>query len=260
MDSLIDFLKNKLNESKRVNPAFSIRTFALRAGISAGAMSEILSGKRSISRKLAQKMATNLKLNPTERSQFLSGVSNSDSLGIKKVRFLNQAQFQYITDPAYFNFLALMDTDGFKNDPLWIGRKLNIPVEKVSLIIIRLKELSVLIEQNGELAKTKDTFSTSDDIKDDYVITSHRETLKSASRSLTVDPVALRDFTSFCFPADPNQLPVVKQKIRAFQDELAALMVGSKTTEVYKLAIQLYPQTQTLVEKDLCHVKKINNY
>lgn len=257
---MVEFLKNKFNEIKRINTAFSVRTFAIRAGISSGAMSEILAEKRPLTRKLAQKIATNLKLNPTERTLFFAEQMMRDDLGIKKVRFLNQAQFQYITDPAYFNFLALMDTSIFKNDIVWISKKLEISTEKVNLIIIRFKELKIIEEQDGSLLKTKDTFSTTDDIKDSFVTTAHMETLKSASRSIASDPVTLRDFTSFCFPADPRLLPEVKLRIRAFQDEIAALMRGNQSSEVYKLAINLFPQSKPVEEKRAEDEKKIKNF
>ncbi len=44
---MVDFLKNKFEEIKRVNSAFSIRTFAIHAGISSGAMTDILNGRRT---------------------------------------------------------------------------------------------------------------------------------------------------------------------------------------------------------------------
>jgi uncharacterized protein (TIGR02147 family) len=256
-NTMVEFLKNKYSENKRANSAYSVRTFAKRAGLSPGAMSEILSGKRAISQKLAEKIALNLKLNPTERSQFFSGSLSKGDRGIKRVRFLSQAQFQYITDPSYFNFLALMDTSIFRNDPQWISQKLEISAEKVNLIVIRFKELNILVENNGVLSKTRDTFSTSDDIKDDFINRAHLETLKAASRSLAEDLISVRDFTSFCFPADPKMLPAVKLKIRTFQDEVAALMLGQKSTEVYKLAINLFPQTKMVDEKDELYVKKV---
>lgn len=260
---MIEFLKNKFEEAKRVNESFSVRTFAQRAGVSSGAMSEILAGKRPISRKLAERIAFALKLNPTEKSQFLSEQTSQDSLGIKKVRFVNQTQVQYITDPAYFNFLALMDTVNFKNDQQWIAKKLDISVEKVNLIVLRFKEFGFLIEANGQLKKTKDIFSTTDDIKSEHVITSHIETLKSARHSLSNDPMEIRDFTSFSFPADPKLLGKVKERIRAFQDEIAVLMSGSENTEVYKLAINLFPQTRVFEEREqnlsFLEIKKAQN-
>lgn len=72
-EKMIYFLRNKLQEIKRLNPSFSVRTFALRAGISSGSMTELLNGRRRLTRNMAEKIATNLKLNPTERSLFLSG-------------------------------------------------------------------------------------------------------------------------------------------------------------------------------------------
>lgn len=243
---MIEFLKNKFEDTKRINGSFSIRSFAIKAGISSGAMTEILNGRRTLTRNMAEKIAINLKMNPTERSLFLSARYDQESLGIKRTKFLNRAQFQYITDASYFAFLSLMDTSNFKYDENWIATRLGISVEKVRIIIHRFKVLGVLIEKNGHLAKSKDMFSSTDDIKDDLVSAAHAETLKAARQSLSEDPIHLRDFTSVCFPADPTLMNEVKERIRIFQDEIAQLMKGKNNTEVFKLAIHLFPQTKIL--------------
>lgn len=68
----------------------------------------------------------------------------------------------------------------------------------------------------------------------------------------------MRDFTSFCFPADPALMSEVKERIRLFQDEIALLMKGQNTTEVFKLAIHLFPETKILTDdrKDPIYEKK----
>ncbi|MBL7544259.1 MAG: TIGR02147 family protein [Bdellovibrionaceae bacterium] len=242
-------MKNKFEEIKRMNSSFSIRSFAIRSGISSGSMTEILNGRRPLTRNMAEKIATNLNLNPTERSLFFYDRQDQQSLGIKKTRFLSKAQFQYITDASYFSFLSLMDTSNFENDLNWIANKLGITTEKVQTIIYRFKELNIIIENEGKLSKTKDMFSSTDDIKDELVAEAHKETLKAAHRSLSEDALDMRDFTSFCFPVDPSLVSAVKERIRLFQDEIALLMKGQNTTEVFKLAIHLFPETK--IEKEI---------
>lgn len=261
-ESMVQFLKNKFFESKKFNSSLSIRSFAVKAGISSGAMSDIFNGKRQLTRNMAEKIAINLKMNPTERSLFLNASSEREVLGIKKIRFFSRAQFQHITDASYFSLLSLMETKSFKYDIDWIADRLEITPEKVSSIIRRFKDLNVLTEIDGKLVRANDVFSTSDDISDSLVKASHLETLRAAHKSLNEVDVNLRDFTSFCFPADPALMNEVKQRIRVFQDEIALLMRTKNSNEVYKLAIHLFPQTKPLsmTKKEENNEKKIKNF
>ena len=59
-------LNERLIELRGKNPGFSMRAFSKRLGISSSALSEILSGKRKISKKMAAKIATRMDLTPEE--------------------------------------------------------------------------------------------------------------------------------------------------------------------------------------------------
>lgn len=238
------FLKKKYADLKQNNPSYSVRSFALKAGISPGAMSEILNGKRTISLSLAKKMAENFRLNPTERSQFLAELAERKELKTIHVSYLSPKQFSNISDSIYFSFLALIETSNFKNDLSWISQRLNLKKEQAEYLIYRLKQMNLIHEVEGRLLKTKELFSTSDDVRDDFVQRAHKETLQSALDSLLRDAVEDRDFTSYTFPTDPQKMQIVKERIRQFQDEIVALMEPTASTEVYKLAVQFFPITR----------------
>lgn len=240
----MNFLKNKYAELKQSNTNYSIRSFAQRAGISPGAMSEILNGKRAISVELTKKMADRLGLNPTERSQFLGELIERKQPASRSTSFLSIKQFSNISDNSYFSLLALIETSNFKNDIAWISQRLRLKPEQVEYAMNRLKQMNLITETEGKLVKTKEIFSTLDDVRDDFIQRAHRETLQLALDSLLRDAVSDRDFTSFAFPTDPKQLPKVKERIRQFQDEIAELMEPNSSTEVYKLAIQFFPLTK----------------
>lgn len=243
------FLKHKFDEAKKTNPLFSIRSFALKAGVSSGAMTEILHGKRRISSNIVQKISENLSLNPGERAQFVGEIKNSDDSkqgsSTKPTIFLTRRQFQFITEGHHFALVALLDTEGFQNETSWISQRLGISETQVELAIHRLVQARILRIEDGVLKKDNLTFSTSDDVVDSFVALSHVDSLKSARKSVLNDPVELRDFTQFCIPTDPNLLPQVKERIRSFQDDIEKMMKDSKTTEVYKLAIQFFPMTKS---------------
>ena len=241
------FLKHKFAEIKKTNPLFSIRAFAQRAGLSSGAMSEIINGKRSVSVKLAEKISIHLKLNPTERALFFAEIQQKRAhLGLDKKRevtFLSRNQFQFLTESHHFALLCLVRTKDFRYDLSWISRRLGISEAKTKSSIERMLFLKMLKVENNSLQVTNGLFSTTDDIKDVSIQAAHVDGLNMAKRSLLRDSPLKRDFTALSFPADPELIPLVKEKIRLFQDEIEALFENRNNTEVYKLAVYFFPQS-----------------
>src|SRR3954470_2795889 len=68
-------LQRKLNESltsaRLRNRAYSLRAFARKLEISPAALSEILNGKRNVSKRLAERLVNNLVLPPIEGKAIL---------------------------------------------------------------------------------------------------------------------------------------------------------------------------------------------
>ncbi len=245
-----DFLKHKLNETKNLNKKYSIRAFAKKAGLSPGAMSELLQGKRNLTSKMAFKIAKNLNLNPTERAQFLEEFKFSSKIssisevnGIKKISFLSRNQFQFIFESCHFSLLALVDTKNFQYDLKWIAGRLRISEEKANLTVNRLINAKLLKVENNKLIKEQIIFSTSDDVKDSFVQSAHLDSLKHAKNSLLEDPINIRDFTSFTLPVDINSISEIKEKIRKFQREITMFCEEKEKNEVYTLAIQFFPRS-----------------
>src|SRR5688572_20475018 len=63
-------LLRKFQEVQIKNPRFSQRAFAQKLGVSSGALSEILKGKRSLSTSQKKRMADTLQLSPQEQLDF----------------------------------------------------------------------------------------------------------------------------------------------------------------------------------------------
>ncbi|MBT3980106.1 MAG: helix-turn-helix domain-containing protein [Bacteriovoracaceae bacterium] len=65
-------IKSKFESIRNRNPSYSLRAFSSKLGISPGAASTIMNGKRKISQKMALRLASNLGLNEAEREEFMS--------------------------------------------------------------------------------------------------------------------------------------------------------------------------------------------
>lgn len=240
-------LRRKLGEAQSQNPQYSLRAFAKRAGLSAGAVSAILNGKRLVSSKIAERLARNLLLDPQERSELLtafprrSGAKGADTIDPRYLE-LSAAQYRIVADWEHFAILSLLKTSGFKNDAEWIAERLGISTTRARSAVARLLDLGMAEKSSeGELTRSQPSFRSSDDVADLSVRKSHEQTLDLAKESLRVHSVAQRDHTAVTMAIDPARMPQAKELIRRFQDELAALVEGGTATEVYRLAIQLFP-------------------
>lgn len=70
-----EYLIAAFQERKEKNPRYSLRAFARSLGVSSGQLSEILSGKRPLSHKLARRISTSMSLGEAESKNLLFLVS-----------------------------------------------------------------------------------------------------------------------------------------------------------------------------------------
>jgi uncharacterized protein (TIGR02147 family) len=79
------FIKDHCNNLKKTKPFFSYRYIAQKAGLkSAGFISWVVSGKRTMSMKLAHKITTIFKLGKRETEYFLLLVQHNQSTNVQE--------------------------------------------------------------------------------------------------------------------------------------------------------------------------------
>src|SRR3989339_149457 len=253
-------LQELLLAAKMKNGAYSLRAFARRAGIGPAALSEILNGKRRVSKKGMEKVLRNLCLSPAEIGQILDlyvnekldkssedgTIQNREKKSTKPSIELAMDQFHTISDWYHFAILSLSETDDFDSDEVAIARRLNIGVDEVKMAIARLIRLNMLSKsKNGKLKPTGASYNTTDDIADIALKKAHLRNLELAQRSLEKDSVEKRDFVSMTMAIDIKKLPKAKKMIREFRQKLSDFLEDDCKNEVYKICINLFPLTQT---------------
>jgi len=241
MNPIQQIIEERFLSAKARSPHFSLRALAKKLGLSSGALSEILKGKRKVSPKLAKRLADKLDLSPSERKSI--GLSHAAK---EEAEFqLSDDAFYLISDWWHFAILNLTQTQGFRSSHGWIAARLGLPANRVSEAIARLQRLGLLtIDKKGQMVRTHARLKTSDDVTNFAVQRSHRVDLELADQTLDEVPVTLRDITSATMTLDPRMLPRLKALIRTFEDELMEEAESVKGTEVYRLSIQLFPLTQ----------------
>ncbi len=74
------------------------------------------------------------------------------------------------------------------------------------------------------------------------------DTLDMGKNKLEEVELELRDFSSMTIAGNPEKLAEAKTIIREFRQKLASLLRDGEKTEVYQIAIQLYPLIKTSKE------------
>lgn len=233
-------LSEKLFEAQSRSSRFSQRAMAKRLGLSSGALSEILRGKRKISRKLAARIAERLDLSPAEKRAL--GV---ESKSIQPEFLLSADTFHLISDWWHFAILNLSQTEGFRSDTNWIARRLGISGPKVREALERLERLGfIAMDAKGRWKRTHKRLKTSDQARSSAIQKAHREDLPLIELALDEVPVALRDLSSITLTVDPRKLPRLKEMIRKFEDEFMDEAESVPGKEVYRMAVHLFPLTR----------------
>jgi hypothetical protein len=245
-DKVKDLLIKSFKESKERNPAFSLRMFAIRLGIQAPVVSEVMSGKRLISRNLAQKILVGLKVERQLADDLLIHFPVKQSREKKQNKaFINPDQFQLISDWWYMAIMSLAETEGCQACPKFLAKRFNITAEQAGSAVRILLELGYLSQENNLLKASGKYLRFSSTVPDESIKKHHRQGLELAKDALTEIQIELRDFGSITFKGDPQLLEMARKKLRALRNEISVLMNTSKANEVYRLQMQLFPLTKS---------------
>ncbi|MBO9668322.1 MAG: TIGR02147 family protein [Bdellovibrio sp.] len=249
-DKALLLLIKKFEEAKERNSNFSQRAFAQRLGLSSGALSEILKGKRLLTSQVKKKLANKLHLSPLEQLDFFEK-ETPQLLAPAKLDYhrLTNDQFQMIAEWPHYAILNLIKTKGFKPSVSWIARRLNLSARVAQETWERLFRLNHLKQQGQKVQREYPRLDTSDNVINLSVRKAHLEDLKLMENSLLNTPVELRDHTSMTLVMNKKDLKKAKELIRLFQDKFSEEIECNPAEEVYRLSISLFPLTSVSEEQ-----------
>lgn len=242
-NEIIERLSNEYTKARAKNPSYSLRAFSNRLGIQVSALSEILNGKRVISKKMGKRILLGLGLCPIESEKILTGsrVDEESNLSLD--------YFKAVSDWYYFAILSLAEISDFKADPEWISKRLNISKREAKSALDRLIKLEMLIEEDGVFKASGIQYKTPTDIANISLKNHTIQTLELATNSVVNEPVEKRDFSTVTMAIDPSNIDEAKRMIKSFRKRLSKKLESGNKKEVYKLAIQLFPLSRGYEEK-----------
>ncbi len=238
------WLQKQFTDICKRNSRYSLRAFAKNLEIDPSSLSQILSGKRKVSKKIILTFCEKLSATPKDLKRFGLIVNNSQA--DEKFYQLGLDKFSVISEWYHYAILELTYVSGFKADFKWIARKLSITVDEAKTAIERLKRLELILEENGSFIKSSKMLTN------DGIINSsaahkelQRQIVSKALLAIDECPTEFKDITSITMAIDTENIEKAKKLIAKFRRELCALLEDGEQTVVYNLGIQLYPISTT---------------
>jgi uncharacterized protein (TIGR02147 family) len=262
-------IQASLSERIERNPRYSLRAFAKILGLQPSALSQIISGKRFPSSKLASRLFSVLNLSPLEEQEFLKSLAQAKvGAGLKRVspqlrNLLSQKAVPAATKDISLDLfrtmaewyssaiLELTYLKGFKSDAQWIATQLGITVLEASTAIQRMLELELLQLVDGRLQKTNEQLVTADrHLTTKAHKNRQKKILEKSIDSLQNDPIAKRNHTAMTFAINSKKIPEAKARIEKFMNEMTLFLEEGEQDHVYEMTVNLFPlQKLNLGEK-----------
>lgn len=240
-------LQQELIERCRKNPKYSLRAFAQALGIVPSALSDMMNGKRTITKASIEKLGLALGMNLSEVQKYTQGVIQKSTQDYQQ---LTMDTYAIIADWYHYAILELMKLKGFKKDLVWIARALNISKGEANAAFERLCRVGLIkVDKKGRWIDTSSGFSTN--IEDSNLTSAanrklQKQILEMSTKALETLSPKVRNHTSMTMAINPKKLPIAIEKIKEFRRELAEFLENDKDiTEVYHLAISLFPASNT---------------
>lgn len=245
------WLVQELAKRTRRNPSYSLRSFSKALGISAPSLSQIISGKRPLSRQAALKIIQKCNMAPEEARVFLSSaLGNGWQDALKKMdpafedrefAELEVETFKAIASWHHYAIMSLGDLPSNNSSPEWIAAELGISRKEAKDAFDRLERLGMIARKGRGFYQSTPPHFVSTSGYEGAFRSYHQETLHKAEEALHQTETKIEFFSGMMMAIDEANLPKARKMIRDFQIRLCRVLESGKRERVYNLAVQLFP-------------------
>lgn len=247
-----EFIAAEFLKRKKVNPHFSLRSYAHWLGVSPAQVSQMITGKRAVTLNTLRKVVAKVGLSPLEQDTLFRKLFSENASPYAKAnqprKQLAEDQFRLIADWYHLAILALCETKSAKADPRWISRKLGIPMETASQALLRLERLGSL-QLKPKMKQLCEPFEIVSETPSAAIQKYHKQTLQLAMDKIDAVKPAHRQYQSMPLAMSPKQIPAFQKLIDRFLDQASAMAKADPGEEVFHLNVQLFPVSKPEEQK-----------
>ncbi len=258
------YLRDYYEFKKKTLPAFSLRFFAEKAGLSSHAHLKLtIDGKRNITKGTVTKLIHGIGLEKQraayfENLVFFNQASTDEEKHAyyeqlvkcsprSKLHKMDKAQFRIFREWHHSVILEMVTLRGFRPIPEAISKKLNGYVTP-----FQVQESLNLLVETGLLVKTANGYrqrdpmiTTDDEVQDMMVKLYHQQMLRISANMLGALPGDQRDFSALTFSIRREDFPNLKKHIQLMRKELLDFSAkAGEADDVVQVNIQLFPLTR----------------
>ncbi|MDX9731196.1 MAG: TIGR02147 family protein [Bdellovibrionales bacterium] len=253
-------IQDDLSQRQKMNPLYSLRAYARDLGLHPATLSQVLKGTRPLPLKDSLRVAEALRLSAVERTLFMESFYRSkvsiDNIKISSIDeryILDESNYKILAEWEHFAVLTAFDLEDFVCNAETVSELFGITKNRAKVVIDNLVTSGLLISNPGEVyfTRTRTSVRTTEDTPNQALKDGHKEVLDMGKLKIDTTDVMLRDFSAMTIALDMEKLTEAKTIIREFRRKMTALLREGSRTEVYQLAIQFYPLTQTEKESEV---------
>lgn len=255
----VKIIKEELIKRKKKSSSYSMRAFARDLDINQATLSRVMNGQRSLPLRFVKTVADKITLSAQDRTLFFESIyRKSTSLDLIKIsdeedddRFmLDDDYISIVAEWEYYGILTLFDIPTFSGSINEIKKYYDLPDARIAFVMQKLLAGNFIKETEKGFERTYEgSPRTTEDIKSIALQKTHLETLEIAKEKLFNIDVELRDFSHVTFAVDIEKITEIKNIIREFRQKLLALAKDGQKDEIYRVAIQLFPLSNTSIEE-----------
>ena len=258
------YLRDYYEFKKKTVPAFSLRFFAEKAGLSSHAHLKLtIDGKRNITKNTVVKLIHGLGLDGQRAAYFESLVffNQAQTDADKQVYYaqllkasprsklhkMDAAQFRIFREWHHSAILEMVALKDFRPIPDWISKRLGglvTPVQVTESLKL-LVELGLLVKTANGYRQRDPLITTDDEVQDLMVKMYHLQMLKLSADMLSALPGSQRDVSALTFSIKREDFPNLKKHLQLMRKELLDFSAkAGEGEDVVQINIQLYPLTR----------------
>ena len=258
------YLRDYYEFKKKTVPAFSLRFFAEKAGLSSHAHLKLtIDGKRNITKNTVVKLIHGLGLQNQRAAYFESLVffNQAQTDADKQVYYaqllkasprsklhkMDDAQFRIFREWHHSAILEMVALKDFRPIPDWISKRLGglVTPAQVADSLKLLLELGLLVKTANGFRQRDPLITTDDEVQNMMVKMYHLQMLKLSATMLSDLPAKQRDISALTFSIRHEDFPNLKKHLQLMRKELLDFSAkAGEAEEVVQINIQLYPLTR----------------
>jgi uncharacterized protein (TIGR02147 family) len=244
MKHILDFrqwLHSELMLRCKKNSSYSLRSFSLLLRMHSSSVSQIMSGKRKVSKNMIGKICDRLNA-PAELKESFLNQSSDNFLAVDEYNSLTEDMLAMISNWYHPAILELIFVSNFKANSEWIADQLSLTVEEVTSAVERLKRLNLIQEKDGRLLRSEQLITAYTPDQTTEAKKNHqRQVVKMGLDAIDLFPIEERDMSNMTMAINSKKLPEAKKLIKKFRRDLCTFLSDGEKNQVYQLGIQLYP-------------------